>query len=208
MQTLDYIAQKFNVDISQESPIFAPNINPYHMAETFNELQFKVGAEIGVERGKHAFVLCNCIPDLKLYCIDVWEVYEGNLDYAKVIKHYYTEAQGRLSGLNCVFVKKFSMDAVKDFSNESLDFVYIDAAHDFKNVAMDICEWAKKVKPGGIVYGHDFSSTYNNYVGDVQYVVRAYCGAKNINPWFVIGEENPVGKRSKRWGQSWMFVKE
>ena len=86
------------------------------------------------------------------------------------------------------------MDAVKDFEDGSLDFVYIDGNHDFKNVANDIVEWQKKVRVGGIVAGHDYRRhkphlTYQCHVVDV---VNAYTYAFGINPWFVLqGDKSP-----------------
>ena len=105
------------------------------------------------------------------------------------------------------------MDAVEDFEDNSLDFVFIDGAHDFKNVAMDICEWAKKVRPGGIVYGHDYKRwNPRSYVGkrytvDVKDVVQAYMYSKGINPWFALENEIPDPKFGRD-NPCWMFVRQ
>ena len=48
------------------------------------------------------------------------------------------------------------MEAIKDFKPESLDFVYIDANHSYKNMKDDIEGWSKIVRKGGIVSGHDY----------------------------------------------------
>ncbi len=48
------------------------------------------------------------------------------------------------------------MDALEDFEDNSLDFVYIDGDHNFKHISEDIYEWTKKVRSGGIVSGHDY----------------------------------------------------
>ena len=61
---------------------------------------------------------------------------------------------------NIVKIRKSSMEAVKDFENESLDAVYIDAAHEEEFVREDIREWRKKIKPGGLLCGHDFWLPY------------------------------------------------
>ena len=56
------------------------------------------------------------------------------------------------------------MDAVKDFDDESLDFVYIDGNHLYPAVKKDIDLWWPKVKAGGVMGGHDYdivSSSHN-----------------------------------------------
>ena len=37
-----------------------------------------------------------------------------------------------------------------------MDFVYIDAGHDYSSVSKDLRVAGKKVKPGGIIAGHDY----------------------------------------------------
>jgi predicted O-methyltransferase YrrM len=39
---------------------------------------------------------------------------------------------------------------------ETLDFVYIDANHDYDSVMVDICLWYPKIRKGGILAGHDY----------------------------------------------------
>jgi hypothetical protein len=38
------------------------------------------------------------------------------------------------------------MDALNDFEDDSLDFVYIDGNHEFPYVAEDLFHWSKKVR--------------------------------------------------------------
>ena len=208
MDTLKYIIEKFNLGLNHKPPIEIPNINRTIMAQTLYELEFKIGAEIGVAAGEHAETLCKNNPNLTLYCIDAWQYYHGYLDFlGEKLEKFYGEAQSRLAPYNCILIKKFSMDAVKDFEDSSLDFVYIDGAHDFKNVADDVCEWTKKVKIGGIVFGHDFKRSKSNYLNAVKDVVPAYCYQYKINPWFILGTKGRSDGMFKEGTQSWMFIK-
>ena len=198
--TLDYIARKFRLDLSQKPPIVILEATRQVMAETLAELNFKAGAEIGVAQGHHARELCKRNPGLKLYCVDIWQPYPGYNEYQDRIVRYHREAQVRLAPFDCRFIQKFSMDAVDDFKDGSLDFVYIDGAHDFKNVAMDICEWSKKVRIGGIVFGHDYKRSFDRgYTIQVKDVVQAYMYSHEIRPWFVL----ETGRNA-----SWMFVRQ
>ena len=209
MSTLDYIAEKFGLDLNQKSPISILKTNRTIMAQTLAELGFTVGAEIGVARGKHAELLSQNIPGLKLYCIDAWQGYGGYRDYSTArLRAFHKDAVERLANYNAVIVEKFSMEAVKQFDDGSLDFVYIDGAHDIQSVINDIHEWQKKVRLDGIVYGHDYKrSTNPRVVHHVKDAVPAYCYAYRIKPWFVLGEKGHHDGHYREGTLSWMFVK-
>lgn len=48
-----------------------------------------------------------------------------------------------------------TLDAAKEIT-ETLDFVYVDARHDYCGVNEDIQAYWPKLKPGGIMAGHDY----------------------------------------------------
>lgn len=157
------------------------------LAVIFADLNYTVGAEIGVRKGYYSIELLTRNPNMKLYCIDPWGPY-GRTSQEKQDR-FFRSTQGRLSLFpNVVFIRKTSMDALADIPDGSLDFVYIDGLHDFDNVIMDIVSWSKKVRSGGIVSGHDYF--YNFGVG-VVYAVDAYVRAHNIQQWFVTKEVLP-----------------
>lgn len=173
------------------------------------KLGFKVGAEIGVAQGWYSELLCQKIPGLKLYAVDVWEPYHGYPEYKGKIENYYEQAKKRFKPFDVVEMKMFSMEAVLAFEDNSLDFVFIDGAHDFKNVAMDIVEWSKKVKPGGIVFGHDYRRSKGpmRHFYHVKDVVQAYMYSHEISPWFVLAND----VRDSIWKNDvacWMFVRQ
>ncbi len=208
--TIEYLIKRFNIQLARKGASDIHGVNRTEMAKVLHELDFKVGVEVGVAQGWHAEILCRENPKLKLYCVDVWDLYPGYNEYTDRIKRYFKEAKARLSSYNSVIVKKFSMDALADFADESLDFVYIDGAHDFKSVADDICEWTKKVKIGGIVFGHDYKrsrDTHGKYPVDVKDVVQAYTYSHSIAPWFILANDVP----DPRFGMDnpgWLFVRQ
>ncbi len=156
--------------------------NRLELAKLFATLNFKTGAEIGVRGGEYSELLCQTIPTLeKLYAIDPWEVVmedPSSMVYGESAQHhYYREAVKRLEKYPQVeIVRKLSYDAVKDIPYNSLDFVYIDGAHTFDYVMLDLIEWTKRVRPGGIVSGDDY---YIMRRGNVMGAVNAYCEAHN-----------------------------
>ena len=57
-------------------------------------------------------------------------------------------------------IRLASVEASKLYEDESLDFVFIDAAHDLVNVLRDIISWIPKVKKGGVIAGHDYGGAF------------------------------------------------
>ena len=45
--------------------------------------------------------------------------------------------------------------AAATYQDGSLDFVFIDGQHTYEAVCEDIDAWLSKVKPGGVLAGHD-----------------------------------------------------
>lgn len=58
-------------------------------------------------------------------------------------------------GNKAELIRKPSLEAVNDFKDESLDFVYLDGDHSRENVLKEIVSWLPKVKVGGLFGGHD-----------------------------------------------------
>lgn len=199
-RALAYILEKYQC-AGKESPIIIRGGRwKGGLATLFKELNFNIGVEIGVASGNFSQTLCDENPNLKLYCIDAWTAYPGYPDYKeqKQLDEFKEKAVSRLSGRNCEIIQAWSLDAVKNFKDESLDFVFIDGNHDFQNVTNDIAEWSKKVRRGGIISGHDYFDSYKGIAYGVKYVVDAWTVANHISPWFIIrGDVCP----------SWMWVK-
>lgn len=181
-----------------------PDCSRDNLPEFFKQMGFKVGVEIGVDTGLFSEKLCKA--GLKLYAIDPWLSYS---DYAwlesgqKRIDEHFETAQRRLAPYECEIIRKYSMEAVKDFQDGSLDFVYIDGNHGFKFVTEDIYEWSKKVKKGGIISGHDYQNGEKLFHMDVKYVVDNYTKAAHINKWYILGKE--TDKRVDK-NRSWFWI--
>ncbi len=227
METLKFIKQKYSVRFHQPLPISLPMERTTGLLELFNELGLKTGAEIGTSTGWYAKWLFHRIKGLKLYCVDPWEVYE---DYTELhdkagqplYDQRFEDTKKRLVGKNVEFIKKYSMDAVKDFEDNSLDFVFIDGNHSFEYVVDDIAAWSKKVRPGGIISGHDYWNSIeqetlyrigmkNEYPTDpiekirlcqVKNAVDGWTKAYGIKPWFIT-----TPKEKERF-PSWFWVKQ
>lgn len=158
------------------------------LARYFYDQGYKVGAEIGVLGGDYSALLCRSIPGLKLYCIDAWGIGERKRrDYHL---NQYEVAKIILAPYDTTLIHKLSTDAVVDFEDDSLDFVYIDANHEPSFVADDIAEWTKKVRKGGIVSGHDYAPRISKVIDDYvkinnQDLQLTTLESENISWWFI-----------------------
>lgn len=203
MDTLKYICEKYNIDISKPSPFYLPIGRFKDIPRLFHDLGFKIGAEIGVYRGSYSRSLLTYCPGLKLYGIDSWADYRGYENYEpNDILDAYAKAQESVKGFDCKLIKGWSNEVVRQFDDESLNFVFIDGDHTYEHVVEDIALWSKKVRKGGIVYGHDFDDLSNNKKKwekiNVINAVYGWTKSYKIHPWFVI---------TKNKNRSWMYVK-
>ncbi len=126
-----------------------------------------VGIEIGVHDGEHALELMESLPIKKLYLIDPWLSYKdydesvGNPRKTTNALNERMEVAKKIVkkwGDKVVFIRKFSNDAVDQFKDNSIDFVYIDGNHQYEFVKQDLENYYPKVKKGGIIGGDDYTS--------------------------------------------------
>lgn len=187
--------------IPQQGVVMLPHKREF-LGDLFKTMGLKVGVEVGVEKGKFSEALLQRNPDMKLYCVDAWSLIPGYREHVsqEELDSFMAQAIERVSKYNGVVIQGMSQEVVKQFEDESLDFVYIDANHDFKSVTEDVIEWGKKVRKGGIISGHDYTLHQGSGVrNDTVYVMDAYIKAFNISPFYIL-----TGDRAS----SWYFVKQ
>lgn len=209
-----YVVDKYNLHVGRQHYVEIPNMGRDNMAKVFAELKFDKGAEVGVERGYYSEVLCRVNPNLHLYAIDPWSTsaYEDGIDAVDYDQskydERYSEAVHRLKPYNCTLVRKKSLDAAEDFEDESLDFVYIDANHDFVNFTNDLHTWKKKVRKGGIVSGHDYANFSYKKFNHVKRALEAYAKSYRMIPIFIVGSHNVEEGQARDKFRSWFWVKD
>ena len=154
----------FDVRDSYRSTIaFLPTRN--ELPVLLNERQlFGCGVEIGVKEGEFSETLLTYWRGRHLISVDPWlqDAADTYVDIANVQQsqheRFYATTCARLepfAGRSSVW-RMTSLEAAARIPRHSLDFVYIDARHDFQSVLEDLDAWFDKVRPGGIVAGHDY----------------------------------------------------
>jgi protein YibB len=131
--------------------------------------------EVGTYQAEFAERLCTDCEPAKLFCVDPYRSYDDYADGMNRVEleMIYRQARERMArfGERVEFIRTFSADAVGQFPEDSLDFVYIDANHAFRFVYEDLCLWYPKVRPGGLICGDDVEDTdeqQRNPEGDVE----------------------------------------
>lgn len=122
------------------------------------------GAEIGVYAAEFSSRLLSEWRGRNLISIDPWQpadaeeyVDASNLDEAGFSALYATSiARLQRFGDRSTIWRTTGAEAADRLPAGCLDFVYIDARHDERSVGEDLELWFPKVRPGGIVAGHDY----------------------------------------------------
>jgi predicted O-methyltransferase YrrM len=120
-----------------------------------------VGIEIGSDVGETASHLLKTRQDLFLYCIDPYVTYvdwnNNHLNdredvlqkFLNIMKPY--ESRYKLLRMN-------SDDAVDQFIDGSVDFVFVDGLHEYDQTFKDCQNYWPKLKTGGLFSGHDYQT--------------------------------------------------
>ena len=139
--------------------------------------------EVGSWKGKSATYLAveiiNSNKNIILDCVDTWKGSAEHVDdeYIKSNSLYELFIKNT-SSLSSVInpIRMDSVSASKIYKDNSIDFVFIDANHEYDYVKKDIEAWFPKVKVGGIIAGHD----YRNGWKDVDKAVNEFFIGKKI----------------------------
>jgi predicted O-methyltransferase YrrM len=126
----------------------------------------EVGSWLGRSSSCMATFIKNSKKDIKFYCVDTWK---GSDEEEH--KKFVEKLEKNNSSLFNEFDKNITLCGIKDYVNpmqmtsleaashfedESINFLHIDASHDYENVIKDIRAWYPKVKTGGIISGDDY----------------------------------------------------
>ena len=120
----------------------------------------RVGVELGVLYGYHAQHLVEACPNLFLYGADAFHKLRPGNGYDEVTQEWFdalcAKTRGHLESTGrWELLRATTTDAAHSFSRV-VDFVFVDADHGYEGVRDDIEAWWDRVRPGGIVSGHDF----------------------------------------------------
>lgn len=210
MKIADGVALKPGVKVSG-ARVEIPDCTREDLPLFFVEQGYRVGVEIGVEKGFFSQLLL--AAGLEVYCVDPW-IHNSSWSYTRPVDEMAEIerfAQKNLARFpKAHVVKATSMQAVEHFADGSLDFVYIDGNHEFRYVAEDLQEWVPKVRKGGTVSGHDYFTPKSRPrpICSVTPVLHAYIGWFAIPRWYVLGSKRGRPGERREPHRSWFWIKE
>jgi predicted O-methyltransferase YrrM len=156
----------------------------------------------------------------RLYCVDTWAGSDNvphhqdfRLQYSSMfpifaenVRHY-----GGEEVIRPLIMPSLSASAL--FPDGSVDLVFIDGNHGYTNVKRDLSAWLPKVKPGGILCGHDCDASYRHLDArlKVEIVARreddvytnvGFPGPPLFHAGVVTAVYEQFGRRAKLWCHS------
>jgi hypothetical protein len=143
-----------------------------------------IGVEIGVFKGEFSDILLQRTEPKVLYLIDPWigDIHSGdkdgkNLQYISGDQFYKDVIIPKYDSNHTVKILRDKSSVLNNFDDNFFDWCYIDGDHSYEGAKSDLECMYKKVKPGGIIMGHDYIQP--RFSGVVR-AVNEFTGNKNL----------------------------
>lgn len=123
-----------------------------------------VFVELGCWKGKSSVFLgvevINSGKAISVHYVDHWggsnePEHKTDPDLERVFGLFMDNIE-RLHGLDCMVHRGRTVDVAADFEDRSVDFIWVDAGHEYDEVLADIKAWWPKLRVGGVMGGDDY----------------------------------------------------
>lgn len=127
--------------------------------------------ELGTHYGVSFFSMCQAAKDLslniKLHAVDTWlgdaHAKAGYEEKDLVYNEFKKSLNFYCGNLEINLHRKLFDEALKDFSENSIDLLHIDGYHTYDAVKHDFESWLPKMKKAGIILLHDIHERKENF---------------------------------------------
>ena len=121
--------------------------------------------EVGVWKGKSAVFMAEAIKSsrkkIDFFAVDLFDGSGGGYedDLSVINGSLYEEYLKYIEPVSEIIktIPKNSLEAYKEFEDESIDFLFLDGDHRYKGILSDLKNWYGKIKTGGVISGHDYN---------------------------------------------------
>lgn len=155
------------------------------------------GAEIGIFEGNFSEYIIDTVKPSLFYLVDVFTGYTisgdkngENMKEVSLDLVYENLTNKFKDNNNIKLFKGFSANFYESIPDDALDFIYIDGDHSYEGVKLDINNARNKIKTGGLICGHDYTSRFQGVIDAVDEFCNKHSLTKQITedgcPSFVI----------------------
>jgi SAM-dependent methyltransferase len=124
-----------------------------------------IGVELGVYKGFFSRVILDTLAPEKLHMIDPWyllgekwELPDGDQSTVGALMQTLQRCATELVSGQAVLHIGSDLDVLPTFPNDHFDWAYVDSLHTYEHAKKELAILAKKVKPGGIIAGDDWTA--------------------------------------------------
>ena len=132
----------------------------------------EIGSFLGKSGSFMAVEIINSQKDIRFDCIDHWRGSEEHKEL-DIIDNMFDIYLKNIEPVKHIVnpIREDRSEASKLYEDESIDFIFVDAAHDFNSVTTDLMCWWPKLKKNGIIGGDDLphppvASAVNSFFKD------------------------------------------
>lgn len=125
-----------------------------------------VVAEIGVDSGNFSEQILAATQPATLHLVDTWG---SDRYHSGLMDNIQQKFADRIAAGTLEIHRKLSIEGAADFADGTFDFIYIDTNHMYETTRDELLAYEPKMKPGGIIAGHDYSM--GNWVDHLRYGV-------------------------------------
>jgi precorrin-6B methylase 2 len=154
----------------------------------------KIIAEVGVFRGDFSEFIYSNLNPMELHLIDIFNgiTHSGDKDGKNVItidlNESYESLLEKYKDKNVKIHKGLSDKILNSFDDNYFDIIYIDAGHSYEEVKKDLEVSYNKLKPGGILSGHDYEPKRHI---EVFMAVSQFCFENNLKIEYLTNDGCP-----------------
>lgn len=175
--------------------------NRNHLLKILSTKNIEYACEVGVARGAYSHAILQSIPSIKkLYLVDLWKHQDANyLDNTNVSNEEFnqwleeTKYNTKEWSNKVEFLIGYSNEMCHMIPDNSLDWVFIDARHDYLGCKQDIESYWPKLKNGAIMSGHDYLESHEVVHTGMDWSI---CYDGSINPGAVKGAVDEFAKNN------------
>lgn len=127
----------------------------------------KVVAELGVNKGDFSRMILDINQPAKLHLIDLWASQRYHSGLKKDVEERFSK---EIQKSSVEIHQGMSTDFADHFPDSYFDWIYIDTDHTYQTTKSELLLYKDKMKPGGIIAGHDFVK--GNMTSQLRYGVK------------------------------------